>query len=354
MPAVNNGGLRRQAPNQPSWFLGAPITKILCILWAAGSLWIIRSDNLEEENYYDRRNYDDYHSNSWGSAVFPGPSSWVFQSTTEVVVGLSFLARYLRRLEQELSSRRLVAWLIFLQVVFVFVRLVAVATLDENAFAGSASAKGPYLVIGGLLYWYRSCVPRLYPRFLSSTLLGVSCSEKAFPYLWALYVLCMRGTASLLVGAVGVFASAIYFFLLSESTKTARSSSSSSSIPFLDIPDAVVNRLPWESLCGVFFLDPSPGIYAPFITMRAAMNLRNGGGGGGGDAQPRRHRGERAQQRAPPVPEAPAEAMPLPVASPEAVAQLTSMGFEEERVKEALLASDNNIERAANILLMGS
>jgi hypothetical protein len=30
------------------------------------------------------------------------------------------------------------------------------------------------------------------------------------------------------------------------------------------------------------------------------------------------------------------------------------MGFEEQRVKEALQASDNNIERAANLLLMGS
>mmetsp|Transcript_29414 Transcript_29414/g.69152 ORF Transcript_29414/g.69152 Transcript_29414/m.69152 type:complete len:347 (+) Transcript_29414:253-1293(+) len=346
MPAVNNAALRRQAQNQPGWFLGAPISKVLCILWAMGSLWIIRSDDLDEENY-DRRHYGDYDSNSWGSAIFHGPSGWVFQSTTELIIGMSFLAYYLRRIEQQLSSRRLVAWLIFLEVVSVFVRLIAVGTMDDEVagvLVGPASVKGPYLVVGGILYWYKACVPRLYPRFLSSTTLGISCSEKTIPYVWALYVLYMREFSSLLMGVVGVFASAIYFFLLSVSTKSSRTTSN---IPLLDIPDAVVNLLPWETLGSVFFVDPTPRIYAPFLTLRAAMNIRNGGGG---EDRPRRHRGD---QRVPPVPEAPV-AMPVTVPSPEAVTQLTSMGFEEDRVKEALQASDNNIERAANILLMGS
>jgi len=211
--AANNGSnfdtLQQQPPNlqSKSWFSGAPITKIICILWAAGSLWVIRSDNTDSENYGDLNHRNYYHNkNLWGAAIWNGPSSWVFQSTTEMIVGLSFLAHSLRRLEQELSSRRLVAWLIVLEIVYVFVRLVAVATLDEDIagiFVASASVKGPYLFVGGVLYWYKACVPRLYPRFLSSTSLGISCSEKAFPYVWALYVLSMRGTASLLVGAIG-------------------------------------------------------------------------------------------------------------------------------------------------------
>jgi hypothetical protein len=45
---------------------------------------------------------------------------------------------------------------------------------------------------------------------------------------------------------------------------------------------------------------------------------------------------------------------PAPVApSPEAVSQLTAMGFDEQRVKEALQATGNNIERAADQLLTG-
>ena len=378
MPPAANGAVRRQAagpnfatlqqqpPNIQSkpWFLGAPITKILCIVWVAGSLWVIRSGNTDE-NYTTRssinsnNNYDQS-TNLWGAAVWSGPSSWVFQSTTEFIVGLSFLARYLRRLEQEFSSQRLVAWLIMLEAVYVFLRLVAVATLDDDIagiFVASASVKGPYLVAGGVLYWYYKNVPRLYPRFLSSTTLGISCSEKTFPYLWAFYVLFMRGTASLLVGAIGVLASAIYFFLLQVLVSTNNNNNSSSNIPFLDVPDAIVNLLPWESLGGLFFLDSNPKIYAPFIT-RAAMGINaRGGPGGGGDGRPRRHRGDRGAQRIPAaaaaaVPVAAAAAVPAP--PPEAIAQLTSMGFEEQRVKEALQVSENNVERAANLLLMGS
>ena len=65
---------------------------------------------------------------------------------------------------------------------------------------------------------------------------------------------------------------------------------------------------------------------------------------------PRRQRRRTPQAVAEPPPIAVAVAVP----SPEKVAQLTSMGFEEDRVKEALRASDNNVERAANLLLAGS
>jgi hypothetical protein len=157
----------------------------------------------------------------------------------------------------------------------------------------------------------------------------------------------MRGTASFLVGAIGILASAIYFFLVFVST-TKNANENNIYIPFLDVPDALVNLLPWESVGGLFFLDASPKVYAPYIT-RAAMNPR-------GDGRPRRQRGERgraAPQRARPVAEAPPVAVAVPVPPPEAIAQLTSMGFEEQRVKEALRVSDNNVERAANLLLTG-
>ena len=359
MPALNNGGFRQQGFNhhQSSWFLGAPVTKLLCMLWAAGSFWVINSN---EEDFQSSRDYGDSNTSIWGSVVFNGSSNWVFQSPTEVIVGLSFLAHYLRRLEQELSSRRLIAWLVFLEVAYVFVRIVAIATLDDElsgvvlgASSSSASAKGPYLVAGGLLYWYKAFVPRLYPRFMTSTTLGIACSEKTFPYLWGAYVVYMRGTASLLVCTIGGLVSALHFFLLFASTN-GRSGTSSL---FLDVPDAIVNLLPWESIGSFFFVDPSPKIYAPFMTMRALMNMnmRNGGGGG----RPRRQRAvpavaqpqrQQQQQRVAEPPIAVAEVAP----SPEAVAQLTSMGFEEARVKEALQASNNNLEQAANILLMTS
>mmetsp|Transcript_29544 Transcript_29544/g.63329 ORF Transcript_29544/g.63329 Transcript_29544/m.63329 type:complete len:367 (+) Transcript_29544:254-1354(+) len=366
MPPAANGAVRRrgfggsnfatlqqQPPaHQPKpWFLGAPVTKVICILWGVGSLWVINGNGKTQNSY------GDHAANSllW-EALWSGPTSWVFQSTTEMLVGLSFLAHFLRRAEQELSSRRLVAWLILLEVVYVFVRLMAVATLDDDAagtFVASASVKGPYLVAGGVLHWYKTCVPRLHPRFLSSATLGVSFSEKTLPYLWAFYVLLMNGAASLSVGAIGVAASALYFFLLSESTKN--NNNNNTRIPFVDVPDVLVNVLPWEALGGFFMTDQSPKIYAPFLP-RAAMNnpLR------GGDVRQRRQRGAGrqppvAQRVRPVVPEAHAPVAVAVLEPPvEAIAQLTSMGFEEDSVKEALRVSDNNVEQAANVLLMGS
>ena len=283
-----------------------------------------------------RRNFD-HNRNLWIAALWNGPSSWVFESTSELILGLSFLGHFLRRLEQELSSRRLVAWFIMLEAVYVFLRLFAVATLDDEVtsiFVAPWFVKGPYLVVGGVLYWYHACVPRLYPRFMSNATLGISCSEKTLPYAWALYILFMREFASLLVGTIGVLASAIYFFLSSTSNNT-------NNIPFVDLPDAVVNLLPWESFGGLFLVDANPKVYAPFITRAAMMNPRG----------PRRQR--RALQQAV-ADVAPPIAVAVAVPSPEKIVQLTSMGFEEERVKEALRASDNNVERAANILLTGS
>ena len=330
----NFASLQQQQPNYPKpWFLGAPISKVLCILWAAGSLWVIRSHNTDSEFYGDR-NYD-HNMNLWGAAVWSGPSSWVFESTSEMIFGLSFLGHFLRRLEQELSSRRLVAWIILLEATYVFVRLCAVATLDEEViyfFVAPGFANGPYLFVGGILQWYIACVPRLHPRFLSSTTLGISLSEKSLPYFWALYILTTKGSASLFVGAIGVLASAIYFFLLSTTNNNG-----TSNIPFVDLPEFVVKLLPWESIGGLFLIDASPKVYAPFITRGGLMAARGG---------PRR------QRRAPQV-EPPPVAVAVAVPSPEKIAQLTSMGFEEDRVKEALRVSDNNVERAANILLTG-
>jgi len=335
--AANLQQLQQQQQSKP-WLLGAPITKIICIVWVAGSLWVIRNggDNNDNNNYRNKNN----NSHLWVSALWNGPSNWFFVSSTEVIVGLSFLAHYLRRLEQELSSRRFIAWFFLIEIVYIFTRLIAVLTFDEDvsiAFVGNV-VKGPYLLVGAVLYWYKTFVPRLYPRFLSSTVLDISCSEKTFPYMWAIYILSMRGLSSILVGLIGLVASGIFFFLLQLSKNN-----NSSTIPFIDVPDAIVNILPWESLGSLFFLDPSPKVYAPYITR--AVNIR-AGGGGTGDGRPRRNRGQQGAGAG--------VAMAVAPPPPEAITQLTSMGFEEQRVKEALQVSDNNVERAANLLLMGS
>lgn len=66
-------------------------------------------------------------------------------------------------------------------------------------------------------------------------------------------------------------------------------------------------------------------------------------------------RGGNRPRRAPNGGRAAAPAAPRPPPPPpeEAIAQLTSMGFDRQAVIRALQQTDNNVEAAANRLLMG-
>ena len=70
--------------------------------------------------------------------------------------------------------------------------------------------------------------------------------------------------------------------------------------------------------------------------------------GAGGGNRPRR--AAPAAGRAPPPAAAP---RPPPPPPEESIAQLTGMGFDREAVIRALQQTDNNVEAAANRLLMG-
>ena len=155
-------------------------------------------------------------------------------------------------------------------------------------------------------------------------------------------------------------ASALYFSPWIMSSSSSSNNGNRTWIDQLLLPNFLVHRtLPWEHLGGLFFLDPAPELYVPLMravpnanaaaaaAAVAAMMGRGGvgaglgrpGGGGGFGRGPLR------------VPMA--AVAPPPPPPQEAIDQLTAMGFSEERVRQALQASGNNIERAADRLLMG-
>jgi hypothetical protein len=362
--------------HQP-WFLGSPISKLLCFSWVLGSLWIIRSgggandgdDSIRRQSlllFGEDGNNNDSNASSRGVGLYlrlllwNSIDRWFFHTTTEVVVGLGFMAHYLRRLERELSSQRLVVWLFVVETFYTMTQLVCLATLDYEAtatYVWESTARGPYVFVGGILYWYWMFVPRLHPRFVSIPMLGMYFSEKSFGFLWAIYVLSMKGLESLLVGVMGMVASSLFFFLLSlpsSSAAAAAGGGNRSSLLSMDVPNFIVNMMPWDSLGSVLFLDDSPKVYAPLLLVNnnavggnavPAMFRQQRHGGVGGVGRPAARRP--VPQPSPVVPTAP------PAPSPEAIAQLTAMGFDEQRVKEALQVTGNNVERAADILLTG-
>ena len=142
-----------------------------------------------------------------------------------------------------------------------------------------------------------------------------------------------------LVGVIGMTASAIFFSMLPPS--------------LMDIPDVFVKILPWNSLGSLLMLETSSKIYAPLLVVQNS-GFGGLGGAGAGRRQAGGPRGVGGNRRAAPVAAAApaAAAQPqVPNPSPEAIATLTGMGFDENSVREALQVTNNNVERAADMLL---
>ena len=158
-------------------------------------------------------------------------------------------------------------------------------------------------------------------------------SEKFLPYLGIAYVASHQGIASILATALGSATCSLYFLMPPGLRKVVGN---------VLLPDFVVNAGPWELLGGLFFSDPPPRVYAPL--MRNLVQPGNAPGSGNGTNAAMRQVGRTAPAPRP---------APLPPPSQEAIDQLTAMGFEEDRVKEALQQSGNSIERAADRLLSG-
>ena len=115
----------------------------------------------------------------------------------------------------------------------------------------------------------------------------------------------------------------------------------------LDVPDVIAKPL---ISIGTHISEPPPRVLA------AGRAPRGGGGGGGGGGA--RHNNNplgvaAAAAAAAAAAQRPAVARPPAPPDPGAIEQLTAMGFERQRVLDALRATNNNVERAADRLLTG-
>jgi membrane associated rhomboid family serine protease len=227
-------------------------------------------------------------------------SKLFYGSTGELVLGTLALTMQLRRLEREFGSRKFFLFLSMTNLFAIVLEMTAMLTMEVTPI----DYAGPYPWMGASLFMYSVYTPRLHPRFVS--MLGFSFSEKSLYYFLCAYVVFYKGYSTVVPTLLGT--AAAYIFV---------------TLPFLDLPDAVV--LPFERMFSVL-VDEPPEIYAPLLQQRQRRDPRP----------------------APPVPPA------SPPPSEEAIAQLTSMGFERQRVLEALQSSNNSVERAADRLLSGS
>ena len=216
--------------------------------------------------------------------------------------------------------------------------------------------QAPYLWVGGVLAWYIRYVPRLHPQFISIS--GIVMSEKALFIAWGIYILGYSGwkvignssssssigggLVSAIVWQGGMGAALCLWYFQWNLLGTV-----------LDLPSILVHPrvVPfWETIGSlVFFLDPPPPIHVPLLMTGGGAAARMGNVTHSSRARRTNNAtiAANAAGIAPPIEQLP------PPPSQDLLDQLTAMGFDEERARQALTLSHNNLERAADRLLMG-
>lgn len=225
-------------------------------------------------------------------------NKWIFRpGSGESFLGTALLLHWSRGLERQTGSRK------FITILFV-VQLLVIAMEHVVQLLRPYPYMGPYPVLGAYFAWFHFYAPRIHPRFVQ--ILGFTFSEKTIGYLWFGWIVACEGKNSIIAAVMGMLAWAIYRRFLEN---------------IVDVPDALVDLI---SPYSARFLEAPPPII-PNIRMTAP-------------------RGPRAQPTPQPLPEPPADA----------VDQLVGMGFPRAQVIQALQASNNSVERAADRLLSGS
>mmetsp|Transcript_18168 Transcript_18168/g.42351 ORF Transcript_18168/g.42351 Transcript_18168/m.42351 type:complete len:300 (-) Transcript_18168:17-916(-) len=286
-----------------TWFLGAPVTKAVAVSTAI--IYIIAEMNkLHRAMMLDTTKIFD-HAQFYRIFVY----NFTFSTMGELVMGLAALTPLMRRFEREMGSKRFGAFIVYASVISTLSELVIF-----NIFFDTERYSGPYPQLGAVLALYHRYTPRLHPKFFG--ILGYDLSEKSLTYGLCAQVVMSGGFSTFIPSLVG-FVSGLLCVSLSENL-----------LP--NFVHACCNSI------GSSFADEAPAIMM-------ARTVQRGGTG---------NRQRRAAQRptaavAPPVVRRP------PPPPEEAIAQLCSMGFERAAVIRALQQSDNNVEAAANRLLMG-
>ena len=233
----------------------------------------------------------------------------------ELIFGLLALCPLLRRFEREMGSRKFGAFIIYTSILSTVMEL-----LFFNIFFDIERYSGPYPQLGALLALFHKVTPRMHPKFFG--VLGYDFSEKSITYALCAQVVLFGGFSTIIPTFFG-FISGLLAVKWSES----------------ELPNFVYTI---AGLIGKVITDDAPAVMMSRSVQRGGANRTR-------HAPTETRAAAAAAAAAPPV----QPPRPPPPPPEEAIAQLTSMGFDRESVIRALQQTDNNVEAAANRLLMG-
>lgn len=206
-----------------------------------------------------------------------------------------------------MGSRRFGAFIVYTSVLSTILELLFLNIFEIERYSG------PYPQLGAVLFLYHKFTPRLHPKFFG--ILGYDFSEKSLVYGLCAQVI-FFGRLSTIVPATIGFISGMISLKWSET----------------ELPEFMYSI---GQFLGTAFVDEAPAIMMSRTVQRGA------------------ERGNRPRPAGVGRPAAPMAPRPPPPPPEEAIAQLTGMGFDRQAVIRALQQTDNNVEAAANRLLMG-
>eukprot|EP00814_Leptocylindrus_danicus_P001845 CAMPEP_0116022370 /NCGR_PEP_ID=MMETSP0321-20121206/10946_1 /TAXON_ID=163516 /ORGANISM="Leptocylindrus danicus var. danicus, Strain B650" /LENGTH=311 /DNA_ID=CAMNT_0003493427 /DNA_START=1 /DNA_END=936 /DNA_ORIENTATION=- len=308
-----NQNTRLQGATTPPapWFCGSPFTKFYCTVMTISFL---------ASSFHDSRKQFDHAAEAntnYGLSLLT--QHLCFESFGEMFIGgYLLIVPLMRRFERELGTRLFCTFLLASTTLSVLYHEMLRSLLSDEDHHNNMVSNGPYNIIGILLYLYHIYTPRLHPKFIG--VLGIDFSEKSLTYVLGIMALPL----GLLSGLCGIVAAALcssgpVFPIVSKFQFPEFFYRCSYAVFGPWFVDRRLNAHP------VRLIDPSTR-----MNRRVAAPLQNRNGAGNNQFQ---------------------NLPPPPPPSEEAIANLTSMGFEREAVIRTLQQCDNNVEVAANRLL---
>jgi hypothetical protein len=333
-------------------FYGAPVTKALCIIVIGAHLAISNTNTIPD-------NLISLPLSVW--KLFLG--TLTFANFGEVVWSLPVLYAF-RGIERRMGSRKFASFCILCST---FVLFTQVGLLHIFSFTKVAS--GPYAVIFGLFVFYFAMIPKLSPNSLS--LFGIEFSDKTMTYFMGLQLALNTWSNSFASAAAGAAFGLLYTAEVLPLHRFRIPSSITAMLGKMFLP-WLGSASPWETrirreqqrqqqqrqqiaqrannmtpqqMAELAQRDPAA---AAQLLQQAQMMA----------AQHQQNRMQQRTQNAAPQGAAGAAgaagvAGQFPVVEPteENVAQITAMGFSADRAREALLATQNNVEAAVGRLI---
>ena len=378
---------------QPSGFYGAPVSKALAMLSVGCSVGLVALDAKPQALL----TFTQLERLQWWRLLTVNVA---FAGNAEIIVG-AMLLYTCRSVERQLGSRKFGAFVALVAVVSTWVHVGALVVCHTGLVPRRLAppvlfAPGPYAPIFGLLALFHAMIPKLHPAMFS--VLGLRFSDKSLTYLLGAQLLGAEGLRSAAPALVGAALGRLYVSPFAKGT-----------LQRLRLPGFV------EAIFAAafpLFASSPPGeaqrrrARAQLARQQQQQQQRGGQPQRGGQQQQQRG-GEDQWEQLPGQGQggapgfgaagAPAAQQPAFVAAPpppEAIESLTvrqppaapkqrvrrshllrtyalltphlplcnsplltpivqSMGFSRDQVVQALAATDNNVEAAANRLLSG-